>query len=424
MAEQTTPQVVDVPNAARRSFRWEYFALLPLVLMLFGVGAGTMETGSRVLGGLLLTSGALGYLSWIVAAIVKGRSLFFKETPGALRATDGEVRFNGAVIATRGQFDNGGARREPASDRCVVELGKKGRPPAHVVIVPKQTDGLALLEQLGLDAAHTTLSRSFPSAWGYNSKIVWAGLASLFGGFMFAPLVAAALGGPAAIVPIVLGYLTMMSVAIAPTRVTVGADGVLVQWTFARRFIRYEDVARVEQTENGLALVRNDGTRFDLNLSGGTRGNGVHRQEYIAQERAMIVDRIAQVMAARAAAPQAQIDPSALARGDAPAAAWLERLRGLLGAEAGFRQGAVLPEQLWAVIEDRASSDEARAAAAAVLGPTLDDAGRSRLRAVLDTVASPKVRVVLEKVQSRASDDELADALDEAAPSAQVSGRR
>ena len=82
---------------------------------------------------------------------------------------------------------------------------------------------------------------------------------------------------------------------------------------------------------------------------------------------------------------------------------------------ATHRAAAVLPDDLWKLLANPEAPAEARAAAAVVLAPALDEAGKERLRETAASIASTHLRVVLE---SAASGDEEAmqQALEELAP--------
>ena len=72
----------------------------------------------------------------------------------------------------------------------------------------------------------------------------------------------------------------------------------------------------------------------------------------------------------------------------------------------------MLPEQLWRIVEDPSQKPELRAGAAVVLGGTLGEEGRARLRVAAGAVAEPGVRIAIE---AAGGDDEeaLAQALEE-----------
>jgi len=83
----------------------------------------------------------------------------------------------------------------------------------------------------------------------------------------------------------------------------------------------------------------------------------------------------------------------------------------LLEPEGGgsYRDPAARGDDLWRVVEDTSAPEDARAGAAVALRN--EDGAHPRLRIAAEAVASPKLRVALEKASDPAADDE---ALDEA----------
>jgi hypothetical protein len=91
-------------------------------------------------------------------------------------------------------------------------------------------------------------------------------------------------------------------------------------------------------------------------------------------------------------------------------------MRRLLCPENGYRHAAMPPERLWRVVEDPSADGTVRTGAALALAPSLDDAGRERLRAAADASVEPRVRVALATAATSAGasvpDEDLAAALD------------
>lgn len=187
----------------------------------------------------------------------------------------------------------------------------------------------------------------------------------------------------------VLDVATLVNVDGAnwPTRILVGADGVLVKLA-PLGFIPYADIERVEATATGGAIVR--------------RSGGVVRWAALGITAAAIRERVEEGLAAHRTAA-AHADPLALvARSGRSARAWLDALRGLVN-DRDYRDGAVPDEALWKIAEDPTAEPTSRAGAAVILKARGGDGARVRIEAAAKATAQPRMRVALEAV---AEDDE------------------
>ena len=96
---------------------------------------------------------------------------------------------------------------------------------------------------------------------------------------------------------------------------------------------------------------------------------------------------------------------------------WLARLRSLASHEP-YRAVAFGGDALWRVVDDPGATGAERAAAAVVLGVVATPAERARLRDAAARMASPRVRVAIQRVarvadgSGRAAEDELAVAME------------
>ena len=105
-----------------------------------------------------------------------------------------------------------------------------------------------------------------------------------------------------------------------------------------------------------------------------------------------------------------------LMRGEKTAAEWLAAVQAAAPATGdAYRGGQGTEEALWRVLEDEASPREARAGAALALRSSLDQAGRDRMRVVVETCESPKLRVAIETaLDEEAGEPRLLHALEQA----------
>ncbi len=94
---------------------------------------------------------------------------------------------------------------------------------------------------------------------------------------------------------------------------------------------------------------------------------------------------------------------------------WVKALRTLAQQQPGYRTSAVPQEGLWRIVESPHADRDARTGAAVALAPSLDAAGRQRLRDAATACAEPRLRVALTTASmptGAASEEELAAALD------------
>jgi hypothetical protein len=176
----------------------------------------------------------------------------------------------------------------------------------------------------------------------------------------------------------------------------IGADGLVIPDSGARRFIPYARLARAATDAHHpdrIELLLEDGERLVVpSLSGG----------------AWLTSR--QIEQAKAACGEDLSTEEAplLRRGDRAPRAWIEKLRAVgLGAHAAHRTAPVPPDRLWRIVECPGSSPTLRAAAAVALGPRLDARDRERLRAAASTTSAPRLRLALEGAASTADQAEL-----------------
>ena len=189
----------------------------------------------------------------------------------------------------------------------------------------------------------------------------------------------------------VLAYATILGVTArwyqAASKIRVGADGVFVQGTSKTRFYAYRDFDAVRASGATLHLVRGTKTVVRLQLHGGDLERG-----------GFLAERIESALATASNVTGAE---SLLAHGGPALAA------------GDYRAASLSREHLWELLEADGTAGEARAAAAKMLGPSMDANDRSRLRVAASHMADPKVRIALEAVaredrEDRGEDDVVA----------------
>ncbi len=290
----------------------------------------------------------------------------------------------------------------PNINNSIVRVALDGKLDEDFVVDDEES-AHALLKQLGFDPSQTTASYRAGSLAIVHSHLRFAPL-------LLVPviMVGTMLGKPAfpALLPLLL--IAVAGLFMVPAKVTVGVDGVLVQWLGTREFIAAKDILTVRRFERGSGKGRVLGV--ELVVSGREIRLPMSDEDRIA----MVVQRIHDAVGLSKGAGQVTDQALLLARGDLDVRDWMTKLKALgSGATATLRTAAVMPEHLWRVAEDPAQPAIQRAAAAIALVPSLAETDKLRLADVAKTTAEPKLRIALERAAEGADDEELEQALRE-----------
>jgi hypothetical protein len=295
-----------------------------------------------------------------------------KAMSARVRADERGLSADGALVLPRARIETG-YLQPPA-------LGKADAPQVRLIgrryfervaiAVHDEAEGTRLLETLGLDpsraVAHFRVRQGIFAS--KRAQAVLNGILTAFGyqAYVF-------LSGPIKL-PFTAVILVLLALNALPSRVSIGADGVLVASTLRRRFYSFANVARVTATAWGIALVTKQGKEIELRTrSREAKGAKIHDPTTMA-----IVARIEAGIARMAARGEAGLDPAALvARGAQTYEEWVAALRGLRSG-GGYRAAAVAEETLWRVAEDPKVDASTRVGAALALRDDLDEAGRAR----------------------------------------------
>src|SRR5262249_249480 len=148
------------------------------------------------------------------------------------------------------------------------------------------------------------------------------------------------------------------------TRLTVGADGVMLSRWGRKRFIGYGDIDAVEvrkrtwRSWDGVMLTLRSGEEVQVRMDG-------HDDEAIGDTiKERIWEGLELFQEGRAAGSAAL-----LRRGDRTVAAWVASLRAIgAGANADMRTAPLQSDTLFRIVEDAASPADERAAAAVAIG--------------------------------------------------------
>jgi hypothetical protein len=173
--------------------------------------------------------------------------------------------------------------------------------------------------------------------------------------------------------------------------VTVGSDGVLIHGLLKDRFVPFASVTRVRDDADGVELELRDATTVTLPRAPG--GDGLAARIRAALERR-----------ADGEGPAAGL--ASLDRQERPVAAWRRELERLAQRGEGYRDDALAPDRLAAVVEDASLAADRRVGAAWMLAAKGDDETKQRIRIAADACADEDLKIALE----RAAEGEIEEA--------------
>jgi hypothetical protein len=155
---------------------------------------------------------------------------------------------------------------------------------------------------------------------------------------------------PAILLAMPLAIIAMLVFLLWPSRVEVGADGVLIRWLASERFISHEDIAEVNETITGFG--RNRVMQVIVKLTSGSEVRiPVTHPRWEDGRTAGLATRIRE---AREVWKRGGADVDALlVRGDRAHQSWVSALRAR--EVVGHRTAAIPKDRLWRVIEDAAA---------------------------------------------------------------------
>lgn len=278
-----------------------------------------------------------------------------------------------------------------------------GLRPNREFLLADRVEGRALLEALGLDAAHAPVTFTLPS------KV----LTSAWGAILFSLPVTACValglavwGLDAAVRALIVGLgFAALELLLARPKLVVGAEGVRLMTIDGKRYVSWRDVESIAPcASEGVAGAHGSGVELRLRTGTTLRIQCVWGALDTAFVRDTIVERMREAWYAYR--ERAHRDVALVGRGSDPAARWVERIRASIG-PADYRTEAQSLDRLWATLEDAAADPALRVGAAVALSARLDDAGRTRLRVAAHATVLPEVRTVFETVARGAGDEEL-----------------
>jgi len=226
---------------------------------------------------------------------------------------------------------------------------------------------------------------------------------------LLAMVLIAALGGYASLALWLLPMLVPLVVlAATPSTITVGVDGVLVEWLTRKRFIPIAEIETVHKNgPTGLLLRLTSGEKI-------VTGGASTQREVAARDRDATVARVNEILQiARAKRKEPHVDlADLLRRAGRTTKEWADALRKARGDDGGGGyRSAMRSEDLLRVIEDTAAPEDARAGAAFLLRAPPEDEIQTRVRIAAEATASPALRIALEAAAEAESEEEEEEVL-------------
>jgi hypothetical protein len=184
---------------------------------------------------------------------------------------------------------------------------------------------------------------------------------------------------------------------VRPTWIQIGADGVVVQGAFRKRFIPHADIVRAKpRTDFGVSLDR----FVDIELRTGRKVEFPAGSEAEAQA---VCDRIHAARTATQEQDRARL-LDVLARGGRPVPDWRRALESVLSTT-GYRSAGHDVEEVMRIVEDATAPLEQRVAAALAARAHGGETVQKRIRVAAEACVEPRVRVALEHASAGELDD-------------------
>lgn len=386
-------------------------AVGPLAMLWLHAGKAVLPLLANGLGvGLIL-----GFLFGLLGLVTSSPQV----TEGRL-ALDGDVLCHGATrLLAKREVREGQAWEEGGRGHVLLRAGES----VHLVL-PRIEDARVLLQALGVDATQKAARFGVvaPSRENLRRRVLtWLATIPLAvvvavvcrKGFGFTPPFALLMA------PYVLAVIPLL----IPGSVVVGADGVVLRWLWTERRIPIGDIVSASvvvgestagRTPVYLRLMLRDPI-WPLDVVVVTPASLMSDAITRAQtEVQTLVERIEEARLAQGERVDLAEAARALAAEGREGSAWLAALRDTFGKADGFRQVPPLTvPQLLSVATRPEGPVHVRVAAAAAVAPSLDDAGKARLRVAAEATALPELRAALEAAAA-ADDEAMTAALEKA----------
>lgn len=385
------------------------FAVGPLAMLWLHTGKALLPLLANGVGvGLIL-----GFLGAVIGLVTSSPRV----TEGRLELDGDTLRHGTTRLLHKSEVREGRAWQEAHGAHVLLQAERS----THLVL-PRIEDARALLQALGVDATQKAAKFSVvaPSRTHMRNRLLtW--LATIPLAVVFAVVCRKGFGFMPPLPLLMAPYLLAVIPMLVPGSVVVGADGLVLRWLWQQRRIPIGDVVSASVVEGESSAGRTP-IYLRLVLRGVEAPHDVvvvtpssMMAEAVQRGRAevqAIVERIEEARLAHDEGVDLEEAARALAAEGREGSAWLAALRDTFGRADGFRQAAPLTaRQLLTVATRPEGPVHVRIAAAAAVAPSLDDAGKARLRVAAEATASPELRVALEAAAA-ADEEAMAAALE------------
>jgi hypothetical protein len=358
-------------------------------------------------GGFMLFWGGL------ISPLVLARNPFPRREDHTLEADAEGLWLDGKIALSRGAILQ--AYVQPDGDAfgagrgAVVRLRARGN--AGFTFATARDAAPAILAALGLDTRSRTAAFSGRSPIRLARIGPFPAFAIVFALVLVGAVVLTAFGSALALPLTLLALALFTALAWVPSRVDVGADGVLRSWIGSRLFVPYREVARVEPFGGDVAVQRLDGTRIIL----GARKRYDPEAGQGADDAALLL-RIQEAFGLHRLESSSGDAAAMLARGGRSVGEWVSQVRAMWATQGtSYRASALSEERLLRVVADPSAAPSMRAGAAVALAQGQNEAWRGDLQRAAHACADPRVRVVLETMATSQRDEDWVGALEELA---------
>ncbi len=413
-SRESAPEAsVEIPGAGVLVPKWGYTvlggvllaAIVPLVAFVIATGVYAMlmfAVHALLFGGMALTYGMRS---------IRGARV----VEGTLRATSNGLALDGRLLASRATLAQGFVL--PSPEGTLVRFDRVGAKSPLFVRVPDHEAAQTLLATLGFDAgktaAHLRIASGLLALSGVKqAAAIAAPLGLLFPIFFTTAQLVGRTAGPYVFAEVLVYVAYVLGLAFAPTTVNIGTDGVELKWLHTARFVRFDQVARVERfrefrsskEQHGVRLHLRDGDVVRLHTGQGDLG---------MSDAARLESRLDD---ARSAGNSGLLEDSSrvgsLQRGTSALPEWVRSLRRLGAGVVDHRHAAMPREHLLRVVEDGTASSEERAYAAVALVSSEDPEARERVRVAAEATVEPRLRVALQRIEEVSREELPEDALE------------
>jgi hypothetical protein len=333
----------------------------------------------------------------LVLAFAGSRLVAPRIVPAPIRADHAGIRV-GAHFVERAALRAGFVVPEQPGGHVTVVLRRRLRRSMEIR-VGSAAEGRRLLHALGLDASQTLATFLVTAGELAAPRLAYGAV----GGVCLLFLVFIAGLVTRVIQPVdeviygacalsVLGMLLCLVLYTMPTRLIVGADGLVLRWLGTARFIAYRDILGLSRH------VSSQSGRQHIELAIALPSEEIRMLMSDESRLALIKERIEEAMDAYRRGDTESAE-AALRRGARSNAAWIAALRAIgAGANAGPRTALMPEDRLWRIVEGPMVNPTARVAAAIALGAGGEGERRARLHAAAGATAAPRLRLAIENV--------------------------